>query len=279
MREERVQQTVRNLLYILCLIPTGSGGLEMLGINSPKFASSGETVELVCKYDVGRDAIYSVKWYKDGSEIWRYIPSDNPSFKYFPSPGINILDISRPHKLVLILEGPKGSGEYKCEISVEAPTFYTQNSSSNLTVVVPPTSAPEITGGQEYYALGDILELNCTVHRSKPAANLRWKVNGNLVDSSQIEFSKSIMHDTSGLETSILGLRYATRREDFPGGVARVRCEAEIAGGVWATSQSQAFSGGPGGLSTFSSAPAGDVNSSFWVPFLPWTLSVLGQSC
>ena len=31
--------------------------------------------------------------------------------------------------------------------------------------LVPPTSAPEITGGQEYYALGDILELNCTVHR------------------------------------------------------------------------------------------------------------------
>ena len=29
----------------------------------------------------------------------------------------------------------QGSGEYKCEISVEAPTFYTQNSSSNLTVV------------------------------------------------------------------------------------------------------------------------------------------------
>ena len=25
---------------------------------------SGEKVELVCKYDVGRDAIYSVKWYK-----------------------------------------------------------------------------------------------------------------------------------------------------------------------------------------------------------------------
>jgi hypothetical protein len=28
------------------------------------FGYSGDTIELICKYDVGRDAIYSVKWYK-----------------------------------------------------------------------------------------------------------------------------------------------------------------------------------------------------------------------
>jgi hypothetical protein len=31
--------------------------------------------------------------------------------------------------------------------------------------LVPPTSAPEITGGKEYYAEGSEMQLNCTVHR------------------------------------------------------------------------------------------------------------------
>ena len=28
---------------------------------------SGDTMELICKYDLGRDHIYSVKWYKVGT--------------------------------------------------------------------------------------------------------------------------------------------------------------------------------------------------------------------
>ena len=32
-------------------------------------------------------------------------------------------------------------------------------------------------------------------------------------------------------------------RSEFPGGVCKIKCKADIAGGVWATSQSQVRSG------------------------------------
>ncbi len=62
----------------------------MLGITGPASVNAGETVELTCRYDLGRDAIYTIKWYKDGKEIYRYVPADPSEFKFFDVPGISV---------------------------------------------------------------------------------------------------------------------------------------------------------------------------------------------
>ena len=44
----------------------------MIGVSGPESVNEGETITLTCRYDLGRDAIYSMKWYKSGQEVYRY---------------------------------------------------------------------------------------------------------------------------------------------------------------------------------------------------------------
>ena len=48
----------------------------------------GEDLELVCNYDLEGDKLYSVKWYRNNQEFYRYIPTDNPSTAVFRQPGL-----------------------------------------------------------------------------------------------------------------------------------------------------------------------------------------------
>lgn len=184
----------------------------MLGIAGPESVNEGDTISLTCRYDLERDAIYSMKWFKDGMELYRYIPTDTPKFKDFDTPGIKLeSDASRPNMLVFKVDGPLASGEYSCEITVETPTFLTLDRSHNLTVIgndgaetscqealstlsvflVPPRLAPAISGIDSYYMPGDLVEINCESLDSKPAPSLEWKLNGKDVSvHDDIELNK-----------------------------------------------------------------------------------------
>ena len=45
-----------------------------------------------------------------------------------------------------------------------------------------PDDGPVITGGFPRYHIGDKVNVNCTSYRSKPAAKLRWYINGEQAD-------------------------------------------------------------------------------------------------
>jgi len=232
------------ILILFLIYYDNVGCLEMLGVGGPEWVHSGDEVELICKYDLGREHIYSVKWYKDNAEIWRYLPSDKyQKTRTFPIADLKIENTTRPHSLVLKVSGHTASGSYKCEVSVEK-SFYTLSSSKNLTVVVPPLSAPIISGGREYYTEGELIHLTCMSNMSQPAAKLTWTVNDREVQESMVSNNRVIQHSDSGLETSLLDLKLRAERSEFPGGVCKIKCKADIAGGVWATSQSQVLSVG-----------------------------------
>ena len=65
----------------------------MLEIVGPQLVNMGELVTLVCRYDLGKDAVYSIKWYKDSHEIYRYVPTDQPEYFVFKTKGVNV-DVS-----------------------------------------------------------------------------------------------------------------------------------------------------------------------------------------
>ncbi len=121
---------------------------------------------------------------------------------------------SRPNQLVIKVTGPLGSGEYRCEITVETPTFVTLDKVVNLTVVVPPRLAPQITGIDSFYSAGDLVEVTCNSRDSKPAAELRWKLNGDMVIEEKRSLAFSSLNSASfcrlPASTSCLSRRFST---------------------------------------------------------------------
>nr|CAH7737595.1 unnamed protein product [Callosobruchus chinensis] len=54
----------------------------------------GHTVTLYCEYDLEGTPLYSVKWYRDGDEFYRYVPKEEPPTRVFPLPGLRV-DVSK----------------------------------------------------------------------------------------------------------------------------------------------------------------------------------------
>ena len=48
---------------------------------------------LECLYDLEGDSLYSVKWYRNGQEFYRHIPTDRPQTVVFRQAGL-IVDVS-----------------------------------------------------------------------------------------------------------------------------------------------------------------------------------------
>lgn len=50
----------------------------MEGVVVPSYVLQGESAELRCQFTLDQDNLYSVTWYKDHEEFYRYVPKNNP---------------------------------------------------------------------------------------------------------------------------------------------------------------------------------------------------------
>ncbi|KAF4521237.1 hypothetical protein B566_EDAN005449 [Ephemera danica] len=95
-----------------------------------------QSARLECHYDLEGEALYSVKWYKDGNEFYRYVPRDNPPAQIFTLPGVTVdLHNSSESTVVLSSVNLSTSGRYRCEVSAEAPSFQTVSEHGDMVVV------------------------------------------------------------------------------------------------------------------------------------------------
>ncbi|GFQ79752.1 uncharacterized protein TNCT_25301 [Trichonephila clavata] len=62
----------------------------MLMMDVPSPTTQGESVELICSYELDEDKLYSVKWYKDDVEFYRYVPNDWPPGQFLPLQGVKL---------------------------------------------------------------------------------------------------------------------------------------------------------------------------------------------
>lgn len=69
-------------------------GLRLSEVRIPNHTVRHNEARLECYYDLDGEALYSVKWYKDGNEFYRYVPRDMPPAQVFPLPGVSV-DVSR----------------------------------------------------------------------------------------------------------------------------------------------------------------------------------------
>ncbi|XP_017774203.1 PREDICTED: uncharacterized protein LOC108560975 [Nicrophorus vespilloides] len=113
--------------------------VSVFGVKITKFyVPGGATNEapIECSYDLEEDQLYDVKWYKDGSQFFRCLPSGD--IVQFEVEGVSVID--RYAKLgscslTLNMLTKKSAGEYKCEVSTEAPTFKTAVASAKLRII------------------------------------------------------------------------------------------------------------------------------------------------
>lgn len=53
----------------------------------------GNSTQLECKYDLQGEKLYTVKWYKDGKEFYRFLPGESPEVQVFEVSGVHV-DVS-----------------------------------------------------------------------------------------------------------------------------------------------------------------------------------------
>ncbi|XP_034250879.1 uncharacterized protein LOC117651180 [Thrips palmi] len=211
---------------LLLLLSSGATSLRMLQVNIPAVVLRGEKASLMCDFDLGSDRLYSMTWYKDHDEIYRFVPraANNPKHSYLVD-GVHVDERSSDERTVVLRSVTlRSSGNYRCEVSAEAPSFQTVHGEGRLEVVALPQRGPEISRlDRAEYQMGDTLSVNCTSDRSFPPAKLRWYINDRQVDPT-LEAQMS----AHGLVRTHARLVVQVGPQHFQDGNMALRCVATI---------------------------------------------------
>ncbi|KAH8278036.1 hypothetical protein KR026_004211, partial [Drosophila bipectinata] len=214
-------------------------GLRLAEVRIPKYVIKGSAAQLECLYDLDGEALYSVKWYKDGNEFYRYVPRDMPPAQTFLLSGV-VVDLHNSSDAIVALRNVnlQSAGRYRCEVSGEAPSFQTVTEHGDMVVVsLPDQGPPKISGGRPRYQIGDYVRINCTAGRSKPAVELSWFVNGEIAEPQKLRKYDTIVSGREGLETSVLGLQFRVEQKHFRNGDMKLKCVASLSTLYWRSNE------------------------------------------
>uniref|UniRef100_A0A2L2YNL9 Ig-like domain-containing protein n=1 Tax=Parasteatoda tepidariorum TaxID=114398 RepID=A0A2L2YNL9_PARTP len=269
---------ILTFIIFQALVVTKAFRIVMLDVPSPTIL--GESVELTCSYELDDEQLYSVKWYKNDVEFYRYVPNDWPPGQFLPLPGIRV-DLSKSGKTSVYLRHVDlySGGLYRCEISAEAPSFDTAEAEKEMKVYVLPSEGPTLTGGNQEYRIGDTVIVNCTSAKSKPAATLRWYINDELVGPEyETEYSTTLHAD--GLETSSLGLKFIVTSQHFQNGNMKLKCTATISRIYTMSNEEMVFGGRQQTSGLHISENMSRMrDSASQNPAVRWTVALLASCC
>ncbi|XP_076307908.1 uncharacterized protein LOC143223623 [Tachypleus tridentatus] len=114
------------MILMVLVLTKVSSSLRIVNLDVPRTVPRGREVRLTCSYDLEGEKLYSVKWYRDDMEFFRFVPRDDPKQLYFPLEGIEV-DFSRSTKQSIYIENvqEETGGKFRCEVSADAPFFKT----------------------------------------------------------------------------------------------------------------------------------------------------------
>lgn len=126
------------LLSILACSLVLAPALKIIEFSVPTKVTTKTNVTLDCLFDLDGDTLYSVKWYKDNMEFYRFVPSSVPHRILHPVQGIKASFTKDSNSSVTLNNVSRSaSGQYRCEVSADAPSFHTASVSEDLLVVGP----------------------------------------------------------------------------------------------------------------------------------------------
>ncbi|EAT48379.1 AAEL000595-PA [Aedes aegypti] len=187
----------------------------------------------------GDERLYSIQWYKDNEEFYRYVPSASQPIKSYKIEGIRVdPNHSDGTKVMLKSLTLKSSGVYRCEVSAEAPNFDSVQGEGRMDVIYLPRDGPHINGSEKKsYHIGETMELNCTSGRSYPASTLQWYLNDKLVLDPRYIVHYPRMVNQHGLLTSFLGLSMVVQPHHYIDGSMKLKCVANLSPVLWRNGQ------------------------------------------
>ncbi|CAH0723649.1 unnamed protein product, partial [Brenthis ino] len=213
-------------IFFWCFLlfnPRVSICLRVVGISVPSLKQRGESVTLTCDYDLEGGKLYSVKWYRDNEEFYRYMPRLRPPQHAHKLEGVRVdLEKSSARRVHLRELTLKSRGSYRCEVSEEAPSFHSAQSETFMEIYYFPRESPHIVGHERTYKLLEPLDVNCSSAKAFPAPDLQWHINGEKVTEPTWLIPFEPTPTINGLMISTLGLRAPTTRH------MKIRCIAII---------------------------------------------------
>ncbi|XP_033208434.1 uncharacterized protein LOC117167539 isoform X2 [Belonocnema kinseyi] len=186
---DNMRVLIRRMMIYLLVLVGGAMSLRDLKITVPAVVRSGDAVWLTCEFDLQGKLLYTVKWYLDDAEFYRYAPKRKPPGLALPVKNIRVdLTRSTMNDVMLLNVSRNQSGPYKCEASEELPTLETRAQQAHMMVVDVPETDPTIQAERHRLPSVDILRANCTSGASFPAPNITWTLNGKPLDSKRMDF-------------------------------------------------------------------------------------------
>ncbi|XP_021693658.1 uncharacterized protein LOC5564746 [Aedes aegypti] len=215
------------IVLLLCVhICDAAPGLRNLAlVIKPPWVRRGQEAQLYCQYEMENAPLYSVKWYRGTLEFYRFSPSENPPGKIFPFTGIKVdMTVSNATHVTLRNVGFNLSGNFTCEVTADAPSFYTGVATNVLTVVELPHSPPTLWTEHTKYDPGDILRANCSTPPSKPGASITF-----LLNTMTVETELTVLHPTNdNLHWASKNLKIQLLPSHYSTGQLILRCLAEV---------------------------------------------------
>jgi len=199
----------------------------------------GHSLSLDCEYKLEGDSLYSLKWYRDDREFFRYIPQESPPVTIFLLHGISVSDSSSPTRLVLKNTSLSTSGSVKCEVSAGPPRFQTDIKQVEVQVVALPSQAPKILGVKGQYEVGDLVMAQCLSPVSVPPVTLSWYINSDSAVSGEVGPQEDMASSAPEHSIhSVLPLRLTIRRHHIgEDGRIRLKCTASVLDLYWRTAE------------------------------------------
>ncbi|XP_069190871.1 uncharacterized protein [Procambarus clarkii] len=173
------------LLHCLLALLNSVTGDLLQRVEVPSFAFAGGRVNVSCMFDLRATGLYSLKWYHNDTEFYRYVPTEtHRQVDIKPTMKFQAHEVSRTETQVTLSINSMTSaatGEYKCEVIAEHPSFRTETRSVFMVVLDEPPSPPVITGARDMYESHDDIQLRCLAENfpvSGPTPGLTWLLQG-----------------------------------------------------------------------------------------------------
>ncbi|XP_071519388.1 uncharacterized protein [Panulirus ornatus] len=222
---------MRGALISIVLFFHCAGADLLLGVDVPLYAFAGGQATLSCSYDLRATRLYSLKWYHNGTEFYRHVPTEREKpINIKPSLKFSVSELFRNDQRVtlsLTQLTVSASGQYRCEVIAEHPSFRTETSTATMTVLREPLSPPVLVGAREIYEPTELIKIGCQPRQpfhEEHKPTLQWFLEGSQVGAEWVSpYGNTLQRGYPGLSLHVPGEQIASA-----GGSLRAECRLTL---------------------------------------------------